>query len=61
MNIQQIRKLCPGDQIYWNDPDDGRCSRIYEIKNIRIDDDEEIVTIEEPDGSLLMCYISEID
>ena len=31
MKIQHVRELRVGDEVYWNDPDGGTCSRMYHI------------------------------
>ena len=36
MKIQDVKKLAPGDEVYYNDPDDGICSRFYIISKIEI-------------------------
>lgn len=68
MTPSQIEKLKPGDRVFWNDPDDGACSREYKIKRIkyRLEPGErpcgdEIVSIEDEDGSCLECFASELD
>ena len=48
-----------GDQVWWDDPDDGKCSRILTIQGIVYLADG-IVKITEPDGSCLECYIEEL-
>ena len=48
-----------GDTVYWTDPDDGKCSRIYNINTIEYLPDD-IVRISEPDGSMLECLLSEL-
>ncbi len=53
-----ITELTKGDRVYWTDPDNGECSRYYVIKSITIDG--EVVTIQEPDGSYLECFSSEL-
>lgn len=58
MTMQEVWSLHTGDEVFWNDPDDGLCSRLYVIQSIRIDDD--IITITEPDGSELQCFASEL-
>ena len=58
MTSEEARNLQPGDEVFWTDPDDGVCSRIYEIRTIEVYD--EIVVITEPDGSSLECFASEL-
>lgn len=54
-----VTKLQSGDQVWWNDPDDGACSRIYNIQEIKING--EVVTITDKDGSDLECFASELE
>jgi hypothetical protein len=60
MKIKDVRKLHSGDQVYWNDPDDGTCSRVYQIQTIEVDPETGVVVIQEPDGSMLECYAREL-
>ena len=59
MSIKQIKLLQPGDQVYWNDPDAGICSRILNILTISICDD--IISITDIDGSYIQCYHNELE
>ena len=36
MRISDVKKLGKGDQVFWNDPDGGACSRILNIKTIDV-------------------------
>jgi hypothetical protein len=58
MTIQQAIKLHPNDEVFWNDPDNGLCSRHYLIAEIDIQDG--IVRITEKDGSYLECSPREL-
>jgi len=60
MQIRNVKKLHTGDQVYWNDPDNGACSRFYKIQTIEVDARSGVVTIQEPDGSVLECYAREL-
>lgn len=65
MTRDEVLSLNPHDQVYWNDPDDGSCSRFYYIVTIdhsgpHDDDDDPIVKILDEDGSCLECYASEL-
>ena len=53
------RSLKAGDTVYWNDPDDGVCSRYLEIHKIvyLTEDDVQII---EASGSVVECCISEL-
>lgn len=58
MTLAQFRRLKAGDQVFWTDPDGGKCSRFYLIASIeRIG---MIVRIVEKDGSVLECYKEEL-
>lgn len=58
MKIQDAIKLAPGDEVYWNDPDDGICSRFYYISEIDIEDG--VIKISTKDGNYLECWASEL-
>ena len=58
MRIFEIKKLHQGDQVYWEDPDEGSCSRLLAIQTIEVNGN--IVTIMEPDGSVVEAYAREL-
>ena len=58
MRVAEAKKLATGDQVFWTDPDDGACSRHYTILAIEVVGN--VVTIEEPDGSVLECFAREL-
>jgi hypothetical protein len=58
MQIHSIKKLHSGDEVFWNDPDNGACSRVYKIQTIEVNGN--VVTIQEPDGSVLECFAREL-
>lgn len=58
MTKDEAAKLQPGDEVYWTDPDEGACSRVYRIRTIEIQGD--VVVITEPDGSFLECFAEEL-
>lgn len=58
MRISDAKKLHTGDEVYWNDPDDGACSRVLKIQTISVVGN--VVSIEEPDGSVVECYAREL-
>jgi hypothetical protein len=58
MRRLDVKKLNPGDEVFWNDPDDGVCSRVYVISRICISGD--IITITDVDGSDLECFAKEL-
>jgi hypothetical protein len=58
MTIKEMRKLHPGDQVFWEDPDGGACSRVLRIQTIKVVGN--VATIMELDGSILECYAKEL-
>ena len=58
MKIEEAIKLAPGDEVYWNDPDDGICSRFYYISEIDIVDG--VIKITTKDGNYLECCAWEL-
>lgn len=58
MTKEQIKNLHQGDQVYWEDPDGGIGSRVYQILTIEMRG--EVVRITEPDGSVLECFPDEL-
>lgn len=59
MTNEEAKGLKTGDTVFWKDPDEGAASRAYKIKTIEVYDDEAI--IEEPDGSVLQCFVAELN
>jgi hypothetical protein len=55
---KKTKKLGCGDEIYWEDPDDGICSRFITIQNISLAG--EAVCIKGKDGSYLECFPHEL-
>lgn len=53
------KRLQPGDEFQWSDPDKGTCSRNIVIKTIEYLN-EHTIRVMEPDGSVLECYLWEI-
>ena len=58
MTKAQVKKLHSGDEVYWNDPDNGVCSRVLKIQSIEIKGD--IVAIQEPNGAVVECFAKEL-
>lgn len=58
MDLNQVSELHPGDEVFWNDPDEGSCSRIIKIQSIRVNG--EIVILTDEDGSTLECFADEL-
>lgn len=63
MRPSQISNLKPGDRVFWNDPDDGACSREYKISSIESfrNGHECVVRITEENGSCLECLADELE
>lgn len=60
MNIENIKKLQNGDEIFWNDPDtEDNCSRHITIQTITIKGGT--VCISGKDGDYLECFAHEIE
>lgn len=58
MTLEEVGELRQGDEVFWNDPDDGGCSRVFKIATIEVSGD--VVTITEANGSFLECFASEL-
>jgi len=58
MRIQDIHKLSVGDSVWWDDPDNRICSRLYKIKSIDIGG--VIIFIEDENGDSLECEAHEL-
>jgi len=59
MRIAEVKKLHPGDEVQWIDPDEGKCSRIYKISTIKVVGN--VVVICDVDGSCLECFARELE
>ena len=59
MTVAAAKELHSGDQVFWNDPDGGLCSRYYTIESIELFDDE-MVRIYDVDGDVLECFAREL-
>lgn len=63
MTHEEAAKLQPGDDVFWNDPDNGACSRYYRIQAVRVCPDNgenTVAVITDVDGSELECFIKEL-
>lgn len=58
MKLAEILELHDGDEVTWNDPDDGLCSRVLTILTIEVNGD--VVCIVDRDGNYLECLPSEL-
>lgn len=63
MTYKEAVKLQPRDEVFWNDPDNGACSRYYRIQDVRVCPDNgenTVAVITDYDGSVLECFIKEL-
>ena len=58
MTFEEVARLRNGDEVFWNDPDEGLCSRYIIIQTIEVKGD--IVVIQEDDGTTLECFAEEL-
>lgn len=58
MRICDVKKLQAGDEVRWNDPDQGLCSKTIKIKAIW--QEGNIVNIEDENGDFLQCFCREL-
>ena len=61
MRLRDFKNLHDGDEVYWTDPDEGKCSRYLTIREYNIlDEDVGLVEIWDKDGSYLQCFLNEL-
>ena len=60
MIIEEVKNLQKGDEVHWEDPDKGLCSRYIIIQDIEISEDNKIVKIWGKDGDYLECFPCEL-
>lgn len=58
MSIEEVKKLREGDTVYWNDPDDGACSRMITVQTVAVQLDTVFITGK--DGYKLVCLAEEL-
>ncbi len=58
MTHNEVAKLHTGDEVYWNDPDNGACSRPIKIGDVWVEG--EVVLIRENNGEVLSCFPEEL-
>lgn len=67
MTRKEVEVLDRGDQVFWNDPDAGKCSRYYEILEIAVapglgaGGNSVIVGITDVSGDRLECLAEELE
>jgi hypothetical protein len=60
MSPEEAMKFKPGMKIFWIDPDEGICSRWYNIQKISVYPETNLVRITDKDGSHIECYADEL-
>ena len=60
MTLQEVKNLHNGDEVFWNDPDNGHCSRHIIIQSIEIDEPNEIISIYGKKNDYLQCFAHEL-
>lgn len=61
MTITEVKKLKAGDEVRWNDPDNGLCSKTIKIATIKVRPCFDFtVIITGDDGSYLECFAFEL-
>lgn len=60
MKTFELQKLKPGDKVFWNDPDNGACSRHIQITKIKILAGG-VVHISDNYGEVLECFKWELN
>ena len=58
MKTKDVKKLKQGDEVTWNDPDDGLCTRTLTIGSIKVTGD--VIRILDKDGGYLECLAKEL-
>jgi len=58
MTKEQIKNLHSGDEITWNDPDDGNCSKTAPLRKIEVKGD--MAKIYWLDGGYTEAFLSEL-
>jgi len=59
MTSEQAKKIHVGDEVFWNDPDEGACSRILKVLSIEVTDN--VAAIQDVDGSIVECFVEELE
>ena len=59
MHISKARELHSGDEVFWEDPDHGACSRTLTIATIDIRPGN-LIRITDTDGGELECFAREL-
>ncbi len=60
MTLDQVLELRHGDQVFWNDPDNGLCSGALTIGDISVNVETLVVTITDIMGDDIQCFPDEL-
>lgn len=63
MTYKEAIQLHNGDEVFWVDPDNGKCSRHYIIGSIEVgprDGRYTPITICDIEGDVLQCFLGEL-
>jgi len=63
MTPQEVMKLQNGDEVKWNDPDNGLCSRVLKIAHIELGGigNGSIANITTEDGDYIEVFANELE
>lgn len=56
---RRIRRLQAGDEVKWNDPNGGKCSRVIRISRIDFLPDDGVRIVDRR-GAVLDCFVHEL-
>lgn len=59
MKMKDIKKLHRGDEVFWTDPDGGKCSRHLKILSISVRNKDDI-TMVDLKGGVVQCTAAEL-
>ena len=54
--FDMVQPFCPGDIVYWSDPDGGECSGYFSVKEVKGD----VLTLEGTYGSCVEAHANEL-
>lgn len=58
MKMKSVKQLHAGDEVRWNDPDGGLCSKTIHISSIEVKGS--IICITDVNGDYLECFAKEL-
>ena len=60
MTLEEVARLHPGDEVHWEDPDEGMCSKTGNVVYVSMNTDNSVVVVLFTDGTYLECFPSEL-